>query len=223
MKFKILFFVLSCFSLSLKAQESGKITYNISMETSDPEMQQAMAMMGGNMDMQVISYFSKDGFRSEMVNPFMSTTTIAPSAGEEVLILMDGMMGKSAILSETEDYKSSKGLKDGESIDFTLTDETKEILGYSCKKATVDAGKDSEMIFWYTDEIKPTRMSPDMPGSLPGMPLEYTVNSDQMTLNFTVTDLSFEEVDASKFNTAIPAGYKEMDLKALKKMGGMGF
>jgi outer membrane lipoprotein-sorting protein len=62
-----------------------------------------------------------------------------------------------------------------------------------------------------------------MPGGLPGVPLEYTMNSAEMTMNFTVTDISFEPVDASKFKMEIPAGYKEMDLKALKKMGGMGF
>lgn len=217
----LLVFVLT--SSILFAQQSGKITYNIEMETTNPEIQQAMQMMGGNFDMQVVSYYSEEGFRSEMTNAFMTTTTISPASGDEVLILMDGMIGKSAILSETTEYKTSKGLKDGESINLEYTDETKEIMGYTCKKALMDAGKDNEMIFWYTDEINPKRLSPDMPGGLPGVPLEYTMNSDEMAMNFTVTDISFEPVDASKFNMDIPAGYKEMDLKALKKMGGMGF
>lgn len=207
------------------AQESGKITYNITMESDDPEMQQAMAMMGGDMEMQVISFYSEDGFRSEMTNPFMSTTTISSSDSDEVLILMSGMMGKSAIKTAASDYRDSKGLKGkkGESIDIPFKDETKEILGYTCKKAIIDAGSKEEMVFWYTEEIAPKKLAPDMPQSLPGIPLEYSMKTQGMDMNFVVTDISFEPVDASMFNLDIPAGYKTMDLKALEKLGGMGF
>lgn len=217
------FLFCSLISLSLFAQQSGKITYTIEMNAKDPEMQQAMQMMGGNVDMQVVTYYSKDGYRSEMTNPFMSTTTISSTSSDEVLVLMDGMMGKSAIKTEAVEYKSSKGLadKNGESVDITFTDETKEILGYTCKKAYLDSGSDNDMIFWFTEEIKPDRLSPDMPGGLPGIPLEYSMNSEQMDMIYKVTDISFEAVDASKFDTKIPAGFKEMDLKALEKMGGM--
>ena len=113
----------------------GHITYSIEASTDNPEMQMAIAMLqGSTMDL----YFKEKSTRSEMkMGTMMTITTITNEADGNVLMLMGGMMGNNAVRSTMEELEVQKEEAEKPNYEVTLSDETKEIVGYTCKKATL--------------------------------------------------------------------------------------
>jgi len=92
---------------------------------------------------------------------------------------------------------------EGQGGTFTPTKETKVIAGYKCTKGVYSFPSESEtsITLWYTEAIS----KPDSGSDIPGMIMEYTMNMEGMTMQFTVTAVSKEIVPDSLFE--IPAGY----------------
>ena len=102
----------------------------------------------------------------------------------------------------------------------------KKILDYKCKKAIITDEDGNEMTYWYTEEIKPATTDKNTSISeLPGMPLEYSIDKDGMTMSFKVKSVD-EKLDKAtkndKLNLTIPEGYEEMTYDEFSSsMGGM--
>ncbi|WP_207497085.1 GLPGLI family protein [Aridibaculum aurantiacum] len=62
---------------------------------------------------------------------------------------------------------------------WKLTDETKTILNYSCKKATRKTERGQEVEAWYTEAI-PCPAGPEGFASLPGAILQLNINNDEI-------------------------------------------
>ena len=87
--------------MSFAQLEEGHIAYDIEMSSEDPDMAMAVMMFSGStMDL----YFANDMARTDLsFGSLMSMTTVMNSATEEVLILMGGMMGDKAVLTNSEE------------------------------------------------------------------------------------------------------------------------
>ena len=137
--------VLSTLSLTAQVTE-GNVKYSIDMSSTNPELQMQLAMMQGS---TFELSFKGDLTRSEMnMGSMMKIVTITNAKSEGALMLMSGMMGNTAVKMEAEDLK--KNTEESSEAEVTLTDETKEIQGFTCKKAVVTDEEGTESVVWYS-------------------------------------------------------------------------
>lgn len=206
------------FAFSSMAQiTGGHITYKIDCVSDNPDMQMAVSMLQGS---TMEFYFTEGMTRSEMkMGTMMSISTLTNEKTGDFLMLMSGMIGKNAVLTTLDEMNKQKG--ESPEMEITLVDETKEIMGYVCKKAILTAEDGSESVFWYTDEIKvSTKGQSYLNEKVPGFPLEYEINNAGLKMVLTVTEIEKKIKKAGDlFDFKIPEGYKQMTLEQLKGMG----
>lgn len=201
-------------TLSLSAQVSeGHVKYSIEMTSDNPEMAMGIAMMqGSTMDI----FFKDDKSRTEMaMGSLMTTTIISDATKKETLTLMSGMMGNTAVRST---YEDSQEAQDEPSDDFevTVTDETKDILGYTCKKAIVTDSEGNESVFWVTDKVSINKEGQTMLNKkIPGFPLAMEVLTNDMLMTMTALEFNKKIKDKSLFELKIPEGYTETTTEEL--------
>lgn len=196
----------------------ARIKYDVKIDSDDPVMQQQMSMMSGStMEMA----FKDKSFRQEMDMKMMKTTTIYDGKSEESIVLLDLMgMKKAAKLDDLKEAGGSGSTSDSATIE--MTDETKKIAGYDCKKVIITDTTGAELIMYVTDQIKPQN-NQNKYGSdkVNGFPLQIEVENEQMTMTMTATEVS-KKVDKKLFKVAVPEGYEEMKGEELMNMlGGM--
>ena len=213
---KLLVLLLTVFSLSSFAQDKiseGVIIMKQKIESDDPTVQAQLAMMG---EMTSTTYFKKGKSRSEVSNQMSGDITVIIDQDiQEMLMLMDGPMGKLY-------GKKSTNLTEEELKKVTVTeiDETKTILGYKSKRYDLvvkDQGVETTIKFYMTDAIEiQTQQTALYGGKLKGMPMYMEMEMNQMgmemIMKFEVVEVKKESVDDSKFDMAIPEGYKENNM-----------
>ena len=190
--------------------KEATITYSVKIEG---DMQGMPPGMADNMSM--VMSFKGNKFRSDMNMGMAQFSNISDKDKKEGLILVNlmGMKNASRLSEEQEETYAEK--KHG---DYTieLSDETKDILGYTCKKTTIKS-KEGDVIIYYTDKIKPSNMGPEY--SIPeikGFPLLIVTSSVGLNISIEATKLD-KKADAD-FSTAIPEGYNEMDYAKLENI-----
>lgn len=99
-------------------------------------------------------------------------------------------------------------------ISWKLDEEgtTKEIKGYTCRKATGKNSQGSAVIAWYTDQIN-CPSGPDQYGGLPGMIMELNIGDGEIV--FTALEIS--NTTDSKLVKA-PTNGKKITRKEFQKM-----
>ena len=201
------------------AQTEATIQYEIKIASDNPEMQSQLAMMEGS---SMVMYLKDGNLRQEIsMGGFIENTTISNGETKETLMLTDGMGGKYAAKMKVDEDDVNDEAVD-EELDIELIDETKEIVGYTCKKAIIYDVAGGENIFWYTEEINaPENGGKYMKKGIPGMALEFSIVQPQLTMTFSATEFS-EKVKRpkEKFDMTIPEGYTEKSMKDFQNMLG---
>lgn len=196
-------------SLSLSAQTSeGHVKYSIDMSSDNPDMAMAISMMQGS-TLQI--YFKDQMSRVEMaMGSFMNSITISDATKGEAVTLTSGMMGNTAMKTTFGD-DNGDGVSDADTevdIDVTITEETKKILDYTCKKAIIADGEGNESIFWFTEDISANKQGQNMLSEqIPGFPLQMEVNTNGMLMTMTATEFNKKIKDKNVFDMTIPEGY----------------
>lgn len=206
-------------SIGLWAQEAT-LKYELTMESDDPEVQSQMAMMANS----TMTMFMKGKmFRQEtnMGNGLMVTTSVVNGETKKGIVLMEGMMGKIASPFDTEEQKEKSEEEDVD-VEIEFTDETKEILGFTCKKAIIYDEEGNELVYWYTEELEaPENEGKYLNQKIPGMPLEFSIEQPQVTMVFKAVDYDDKVKKAKeKFDTSVPEGYTEKSMEEIQQMGG---
>lgn len=205
-------------TIGLWAQEAT-IKYELTMESDDPQVQSQMAMMANS----TMTMFMKGNlFRQEtnMGNGLMVTTSIVDGEAKKGIVLMEGMMGKIASPFDTDEQEEEA--QEEADVEIEFTDETKEILGFECKKAIIYDEEGNELIYWYTEEITaPKSEQRYLNQQIPGMPLEFSIEQPQITMVFKAVEYD-DKVKKPKelFNTKVPEGYTEKSMEEIQQMGG---
>jgi len=102
--------------------------------------------------------------------------------------------------------------------EITYLEDTKEIAGYECKKAEVTMdGMETPAIFYYTEKIQAIGLRGMEKLTLKGMPLEYTISAQGLTMTMTAKEIKKEPVSDSSFE--IPDGYTEVPEQMKQMMG----
>lgn len=207
-------FVLCFLVLSSFAQTSGKIVYDMTFSSDNPDMAMATSMLTGSK--MTISFMPKKSKIEMTMGAFGKFTTIADTKKKKVLMLVD-MMGQKNAAEDKVDQAKADSARAATTV--KLVDETKVILGYTCKKAIVTDKDGKEMTFWYTEDIKV-----DFSGqrqfntNVPGVILEFATNQNEMVISFVATSFN-KEVEKSEFDMSIPEGYTKKTPEEMQMIG----
>ncbi len=205
--------------MSFAQMEEGHIVYDIEMTSDDPDMAMAVMMFSGS---KMNLYFGDNKARTDLdMGAMMSMTTVVDNETEEILILMGGMIGEKAVLTNSEEMEADQ--EEVEEPTVTLTKEKKEIAGYKCKKAIITDADGNEMEYWYTEDIKTVTTDKKAAISkLPGLALQYAVDREGMVMSFTANTVETsldKKTIKEKLSLEIPEGYEEMTYEEFTSMG----
>jgi GLPGLI family protein len=201
-------------AVAQKTMNEGKFIFEISYPGSEMSDQQ-LAMMPTEM----VMYIKKDKSRMEMsMGMGMTTVVISDNKAKVATTLMDVMGNKIATKSTEADIEKQNA--DQGDFKVQITDETKTIAGYTCKKAVVtdNEGESSDIYFCEDIKLEGGNWSQKQFKDINGFPLMYSFKQRGMNMQMTATKIIDEKVDDSKFN--IPSDYKEMTQEEMRKMFG---
>ncbi len=205
--------VSSAFSQATK----GRVSYDITATSDDPQTAAFVQQMEGS---TLELYFIDNMIRSEMyLGEFMTMINVTKKGEDSTLTLLDGMMGKIAMKTTEDDLEEEQQLaKSKRRID--LVEGTKEIMGYTCKKAIITSADNEESVVWYTTEIVPTfREGQYLFDEIPGVPLHMETSWGKMKLTMTAFDFKKKVKNAEElFSLEVPKGYTFRTAEEMKQM-----
>ena len=154
----------------------------------------------------------------------MSTTSISIDGNDTTLTLLDGMMGKIAMKTTLDDLDDEQRLAYTERDVELVEGESKEIAGYTCKKAIITTADENEAVVWYTEELVPAyRGGMYLFDEIPGVPLEMTSSWGKMDMKFVAFDYSKKlKKPEQLFSMEIPKGFTLRTAEEMKQMRGGG-
>jgi hypothetical protein len=196
----------------------GIITYKISYPDSKFTESQ-LAMFPKLMTVTIKGTKSKTDMSSGMGNQ----TEIIDYTDKTKIALLD-MMGQKYAIKETAD-EIQKDMEKEPAGKVEVTNETKTIAGYQCKKAIVTTEEDGEKStyeVWFTSELgsKETNFDKSIYKEIDGVLMEFLMKTPQITMKFTVSSVEKKSVSTKEFE--IPSDYKLTTKEELKsKFGGM--
>lgn len=188
-----------------KKFSEGTITYDIVINTGSDKPKSADFLDGTT----VANYIKGNKTRTEMVTPLGSMVTIYDSIKKSIVILKEFGEQKYMITLTPDDWKDANKKYEGIVYTFDPSSE-KTILGYKCKKAIGTLKDGTTYTVWYTTELIPENKNFQYETrTLPGLAMEYEVNSNEQKVTYTVSRISFSPVQASKFDLP-KSGYRLM-------------
>jgi hypothetical protein len=208
-------------SIDLQAKEkdfTGIIVYNISYENTDmdPQMQ---AMMPKTMKMKV----KGDKSRIEMSMGMGNTVVVFNGAEKTGFTLMDMMGQKLAMEMDQSDI--DKSIEEAPDVEIEVTNETKEIAGYTCKKAIVKSNEESsenvDLVVYFTEELGSGMLNFNnnpVFKDIKGVMMEYSIEENEMSMVFTAVSVTKKKIADDEF--VIPEGYNKMSMSEFENMFG---
>ena len=214
MKKFILLLVIILMGGNLMAQDfEGVITYSITYEQLPEEMQQMEQMLPKSQKISV----KGDKSRFEQKTTMSRSIFLSDMAAGTSTILIEAQGQKFKLSMSKEDVDKSIEQQGTPGINYV--DGTKDIAGYTCKKAEVTMeGLDDKAIFYYTEEIPAIQMRGMESLQLKGMPLEYQMSTNGIKMVMTVIEMDERSLSDDLFE--VPEGYTEMT-DQMKQMMGM--
>lgn len=197
------FLLLSVPGRAQKQFSEGTISYDIVINTGSDKPKNADFLNGTT----VANYIKGNKSRSEMVSPLGTMTTINDSARNSIVILKEFGEQKYMITLTPADWKDANKKYEGIVYTYDPTAE-KEVMGYKCKKAIGKLPDGTTYTVWYTPDLVPeNRNFQYETRSLPGLAMEYEVETNGQKVTYTVSKISFSPVPAAKFDLP-KSGYR---------------
>ena len=236
-KIKNLLVILLSFTTTLVIAQSditeGSIKVEITDVSSDNEQIAAqLEMMKGSITEYMFSE-EKSMVSADMMGGMIKIKSIINNSDEHMTMLFDAM-GQKMMIESTKAERDKAGAEsnaDMEGIEVIYDEsDTKEILGYKCVKATLKSDEEMPMNFsmYVAKDIKASNklIQGLQAFEMKGFPLEYTMETPQMNMTFTATDLQ-KSLDKSVFDVNT-SGYTKMSFDEFQQQmgamgGGMGF
>jgi hypothetical protein len=196
----------------------GLITYKITYPDNKFTESQ-MAMFPKILTVAIKGEKSRTDIQTGMGN----TVEISDYATKTKTALLDMMGQKFAIVSTWEEIQKDMELESKGTIQ--LTDETKKVAGYNCKKAIVtvdDKGTKYTFDVYYSGELGPRGANFDNPvyKDIDGVLLEFSMKTPQFTMKFTAATIEKKSISSKDFD--IPSDYTLTTKEELRsKFGGM--
>jgi GLPGLI family protein len=153
-------------------------------------------------------YLKGNNTRTEMVSALGKETTVFNSKTNSAVILKE-FSGQKLMITLTKENWKAKNIQFS-NIKFDLTDETKTIGGYNTKKAIGRLADGKTFEVYYAPDLVPANREYDPTFSnLPGLAIQYEIESGKMKFKYTLSKINYDVVPVSLFD--FPAsGYRVM-------------
>jgi hypothetical protein len=198
--------------------KKGSVTYSMTMPSASEEM----AAMG---ESTITVHFDEKTQATDMsmMGGMMLMKTIVPTGNKKESKMTMEVMGMKYEITDIgeEANKATNSVGNLENANEIVYDknDTQEILGFKCYKATISMNDGSKSVFYITDAIAPQAVEADAKVKLTGYPLEMTVKTEQGDMVMKATKFS-KEVPANAFN--VGEGFTKVTMEEFQKqMGGM--
>jgi len=199
----------------------GIVNYTITYEGSwDPA---ALAQQPTEQKVMILGKRSK----SEMISAGYSISNITNGSDSSTLVLLDlSMMGVKYYM-KTAKEKILEALAEQKAPEIVYSEETKDVAGYSCKKAEYitedEFGDKSTTVVYYNTSIGGPELNfgGNFTG-LKGFPMEYVMTTEQGTIKFSATSVQVKKVKLKDTDFMIPADYEELTEEKAKELFGGG-
>ncbi len=216
------------FTNAQKVLTEGYLKMEITDVASDDEQVAAMLQMMKGSQTEIHFKDGKNLSSMNMMGGMVQMKTLYDNKTEKMNMLMD-MMGQKMNIESTKKEMEALNEEQAEQFeDFEVQyddNDTKEILGYKCVKATIvdTKSKDAAFSMYVSKDVKAdSKMLQGMQYfEIDGFPLELVVKQPQMTMTMTAVALE-DKIDESVFQLDA-SGYTKMTFEEfMEKMGSMG-
>lgn len=205
--FACLFVSFTIFSQE-KEEFEGKIEYDLLYDNVSEEVAQYSSFLPKSMTIEVEGNLSRIIMGNQEIK---SNVVITDNESNTTLTLTEQLGKKIAILDKKEKSDIAE-------IEITYYDESKEIVGYECFKAsTVYEG--NKVIYYYTEELPSIKTN--YVSNLKGYPMEIVIETPKFTIIQRVKSISFEDVE--EISLDIPEGYDTFTPQQMNKALNGGF
>lgn len=191
-------------ALAQKKFSEGTINYDIVINTGSEKPQAADFLDGATSTV----YIKGNKTRTEMISSLGTQATVIDGITNSIVVLKEYGDQKYLIQLTPSEWKEANKKYTG--VSFTITNETKTILGYNCKKAIGKLSDGNTFTVWYTPDLVPENNEYQTANKdLPGLAMQYETSMGNMNVVYTVSKISFAPVPASKFDLP-KTGYRVM-------------
>lgn len=219
MKSSLTFILLFIISSALVAGKpfDGVITYKISY----PDSKFSEAQL--NMFPKVMTVSVKGSKARTEMNVGGGTTVEILDYVAKTKVALINMMGQKFAIKQTKQEIEKENAEQPKGT-VNVTNDTKNIAGYNCKKAIVTSDEDgvkTTFEVWFTEEIGGKDANFDNPlyKDINGVMMEFIIKTPQITMKLSATGVEKKAVPAKDFE--IPADYTLTTQEELKsKFGG---
>jgi len=202
-KIFFLFFIVSSFSgIAQQRFSEGSLVFNVVSITNGVQSKG---------DTKMIQFIRGGHYRSEIISSLGGTITIYDDKEGLGAILKE--YGQQRIMTPMNHAQwDSKNRKKG-TVVFLVTSERKQILGYSCMKATATLPDGSTLEVYFADQLIPENANMEIQfEQLQGVVLEYKSTLGNSIVNYVAESLNFDPVPIQKFE--IPnSGYRILNFE----------
>jgi GLPGLI family protein len=197
-------------SFAQKKFSEGTIHYDIVINTGTDRPQAADFFDGATSTV----YLKGPRSRTEMVSSLGTQATVIDGLKNTIVILKEYGDQKYLIQLTPANWKEINKKYDG--VTFSYQNETKDILGYNCKKAVGKLADGTAFTVWYTPDLVPeSKNFQAMNASLPGLAMEFETAFGSLNVTYTVSKVSFSPVPAAKFDLP-KSGFRVMTYEESK-------
>jgi len=190
-------------SFSQKIFSEGTLVYDVSIETGSTS-QSGNGLNGATHTV----YLKGNNSRTDMASSLGREITIFNSKSDNAIILKEFSGQKLMITLNKENWKAKNKMNSG--LKFELTNESKIIAGYNTRKAIANSGDGKSFVVYYTPDLVPANKEYDATFvNLPGLPIEYEIESGKTKFKYSLSKISYEPVLVSQFDFPT-TGYRIM-------------
>lgn len=186
-----------------KTISEGTIVYDITIQSGTTLPKKGDAQDGASKTV----YLKGNSSRTDQVTFLGNETNIHDAKSGNAVILKE-FSGQKLMITLTKDNWATKN-KNFNDIKFELTNETKNINGYNTKKAIATVNSKTFIVYYAPDLLVVNKDYDPTFANLPGLPMEYEIESGQLKFRYTVAKISFDPVLVSKFDFP-KSGYRVM-------------
>jgi GLPGLI family protein len=195
----------------------GVITYKISY----PDSKYTEAQL--NMFPKIMTVSVKGSKARTEMNVGGGTTVAILDYVAKTKVALINMMGQKFAIKQTKQEIEKENAEQPKGI-VNVTNETKNIAGYNCKKAIVTSEEDgvkTTFEVWFTEELggRDANFNNSLYKDINGVMLEFMIKTPQITMKLSAISVEKKAVPAKDFE--IPADYTLTTQEELKsKFGG---
>jgi len=194
-----------CFTIQAQRNVSeATIVYDMVIQTGNTAPKAGDPLAGASTTV----YLKGNNSRTDMVSALGKEITIFNSKSDKAVILKE-FSGQRLMITLTRDNWKEKS-KMYSNIKFELTDEFKTIAGYNTRKAIAKMADGKTFEVYYTADLVPANKDYDATFSnLPGLAVQYEIESGKMKFKYTISKISYDPVQVSLFDFP-STGYRVM-------------